>query len=71
MTKYRKRNRRKCRHNKRDTRRSPAGIPETEIYDIGPDEMEKEIKDLLRVPGAVMWFFNEKGELQTKIKIEA
>lgn len=72
MTRYKKRNRRKHRRDKRDkSKKSPAGIPETEIYDIGPDEIKETIKDLMRAPGAVMWFVNESGEVKIKIKIEA
>lgn len=72
MNGYRKRNKRKRRCDKRDKfKKSPAGIVKTKNYDkIACDEIEEEISELLRVPGAVMWFFDEKGEMKRKIKLE-
>ena len=70
MSRYRKRNKRKRRRDKRDKiKEYPVNIWETEKCNDS-DELEEEILDLLRVPGAVMLFFDEKGEMKTKIKVE-
>ena len=73
MSKCRKQDRRKRRRDKRDkSKKSPAGIPETKTCPaIGYDELQEEIKDLLLAPGATMWFFDENGERQIKLKIKA
>lgn len=70
MSKRRKHNRRKRRLENRDKNKNcPAGVTETENYDIGPGEMDEERLRLLDSLGAVtIWFFNEKGERKLKIK---
>lgn len=72
MTKYRKRSRRKHRREERlKLKNCPADVHVAKNYGLTPVDLEEEIKDLMRAPGAVMWFVNEKGEAETKIKIEA
>ena len=70
MSKNRKKSRRKRRREKKDKLKSVGEFsPTKSCPDIGYDEVQEDIKDLLRAPGAVMWFFNEKGERKAKIKV--
>lgn len=71
MSKNRKKSRRTRRRDKRDkNKNSPAGIPVTKTCpDIDYDELQEDIKDLLRAPGVVVWFFDDKGERKLKIKV--
>ncbi len=64
MSKHRKHNRRKHRHDKRyKIKKQPVNVWTTEKCD-GYDEIEEEILDLLKAPGAMMGFFDEKGEFK-------
>ena len=63
MSKHIKYNRRKRRRENRDKfKKRPADIQDVKINDadVDYDRLEEDIVDLLRAPGAVVVFFDEK-----------